>query len=111
MTALKSSALTRSLHASSAHRTDFFQDLYSQEIRAFQPQAFTDKDAEGSVLKWSLPTAPKAPGEEVKVSDLDSYSGAAVEVESASSSEAVEESNTSEDWFPIESFDANEEAH
>lgn len=112
-TALKSFSLNRSLHASAERRADFVQDLYSQEIKAFKPRTLTDKDAEGVVLKWAIPTTPKAPGEEVNVSELDSYSGAAVEIEGASGSEGAEaeSSTTSGDWFPIESCDALDGEH
>lgn len=102
---LASVSSRRAIHVS-ASRQDIIQDFYSSEIKAFKPRTLTEKDAEGSVLKWTAPSAPKAPAEEVQVSDLDSYAQAPVEVAGgASPAEASDAGATSGDWFPIESCD------
>lgn len=103
---LASVSQRRAIHVS-ASRQDLIQDFYSNEIKAFKPRPLTEKDAEGSVLKWTAPSAPKAPAEEVQVSDLDSYAKAPVEVagSGAATTEASDAGATSGDWFPIESCD------
>jgi len=103
-------ASRRAMHAS-AVRADLIQDIYSQEISAFKPKILTEKDAEGSVLKWATPVAPKVPAEELNVSEIDSYTSEPVEVDTVSASESGEAEPVGDDWFPIESCDELDAGH
>lgn len=108
---LASVSSRRAMHASASRRADLIQDLYSQEIRSFKPRTLTDKDAEGAVLKWATPATPKPPTDEIQLSELDSYTSAAVEVEGVETASATDDTATSGDWFPIESCDELDGAH
>lgn len=99
---------SRGLH-SSASRLDLVQNLYLSEIKSFKPKPLTEKDAEGSVLPWSVPAVPKPPSVEGSASEVDAYAAEPVEVETKAAGASASEPSVGEDWFPLE--DPVEEGH
>lgn len=93
----------------SACRMNLVQNLYLNEIKNFKPKPLTEKDAEGSVISWSAPSAAKPPSVEGDVSEVDAYAAEPVEVDAKPAASSAPEAPVGDDWFPIE--DPAEEAH
>lgn len=90
----------RLLHASAAPRAGLIQDLYAQRVKSYKPQPVEPTADERAQLKWTPPSRPAVPADEVKPSDVDAFASEKVEVEGAPSADAPAFEG---DWFPIES--------
>lgn len=73
------------------------QDLYLKELKGYKPTPIKASDAEGHVLKFSAPKAPRSPEEGDIANDLKDYEEQQVEIEGQAV--AGEAGAMEEDWF------------
>ncbi|KAL8829091.1 MAG: hypothetical protein Q9191_002216 [Dirinaria sp. TL-2023a] len=96
------------LAPTAALRADLVQDLYLKELKAYKPPPTKASDAEGHVLKFSVPKPPQSPEEGDLAQDLKAYEQQQVEVEgqaAAGEAEAADEGDLLDQNF----FEAEEE--
>ncbi|GKT54956.1 ATP synthase complex subunit H [Colletotrichum tofieldiae] len=90
--------------------TDFVQELYLKELKAYKPTPVKDSDAQGQVQTFSLPQTPKSPEETDLAASLKEYESMAVEVEGQDASAvAANGEPVKHDWLMIE--EDEEEPH
>ncbi|KAI1467524.1 putative iron reductase domain protein [Daldinia caldariorum] len=92
--------------------SDFVQELYLKELKAYKPPPGKDTDAASQVQTFSLPKTPKSPEETDLASSLKEYENMAVEVEGNEG--AAANSSTPavvEDWLVDEEEDEEHAAH
>lgn len=80
--------------------------MYLKELKAYKPNPIKPSDADGHVLKFSVPKAPLSPEESDIINELKAYESQQVEVEGQASGGNV--TTVDEDWFED---DEEEEAH
>lgn len=95
---------------SSSSTADFVQELYLKELKAYKVPPVKDADAQGQVLAFQQPKAPKSPEEADLASSLKEYESMAVEVEGQEEASAGGAAVAAvEDWLVEE--DEDEHAH
>lgn len=85
---------------------DIVQDLYLRELKAYKAPAVKANDAEGSVQKFSPPSAPKSPEEADIANELKAYEASTVDIEGQAEGGAAAQEV---DWFEEEPEE--DEAH
>jgi F-type H+-transporting ATPase subunit h len=85
---------------------DIVQDLYLRELKAYKAPAVKANDAEGSVQKFSPPSAPKSPEESDIANELKAYEASTVDIEGQAEGGAAAQEV---DWFEEEPEE--DEAH
>ncbi|KAI0485192.1 ATP synthase complex subunit H [Xylariaceae sp. FL0804] len=90
-----------------SRRADFVQELYLKELKAYKPTPVKASDAEGQVLTFSAPKAPKTPEETDLANSLKEYESMAVEVEGTEGANPAALSTPAavEDWLVEEEED------
>jgi F-type H+-transporting ATPase subunit h len=78
---------------------DIVQDLYLRELKAYKAPAVKANDAEGSVQKFSPPSAPKSPEESDIANELKAYEASTVDIEGQAEGGAAAQEV---DWFEEE---------
>jgi len=89
---------------------DLVQDLYLRELKAYKAPAVKATDAEGHVLKFTIPKPPASPEETDIANELKAYETQAVEIEGSTSGEEAA-APPAEDWFEEEDESAAPAAH
>ena len=76
--------------------------MYLRELKAYKAPATKASDADGHVMKFSAPAAPRSPEDGDLAKDLQSYESAAVEVEGQSTEAGASSDASSVDaWFEV----------
>lgn len=86
--------------------SDFVQDLYVKELKAYKIPPVKANDADGHVQKFNAPAPPKSPEEADIANELKSYETQTVDIEGQAEGGAAE---VEVDWFEQEPEE--EEAH
>ncbi|ATY58696.1 cellobiose dehydrogenase [Cordyceps militaris] len=92
--------------ASGETSTDFVQELYLKELKAYKTPAVKENDSVGQVQTFSEPKTPKSPEEADLASSLQEYESMAVEIEGQ---DAAQQSGTPAvlpDWLEAETEEA-----
>ncbi|KAG8632101.1 hypothetical protein KVT40_001241 [Elsinoe batatas] len=89
-------------------QADLVQDMYLRELKNYKPTPVKASDAEGSVQKFRLPTAPASPEEADIANELKAYESQVPEVEGQSGEPGA--APVEEDWFE-EAEEEEEVAH
>ena len=76
---------------------DLVQEMYLAELRRYRPPPVKPSDAEGHVLKFAAPKAPRSPEEGNIANDLKAYEEQQVEVEGQEGQGQT--AVTPHDWF------------
>ncbi|KAI0152030.1 putative iron reductase domain protein [Hypoxylon sp. NC0597] len=91
-------------------QTDFVQELYLKELKAYKPTPIKDSDAVGQVQTFNVPKTPKSPEEADLASSLKEYESMAVEVEGNEGATSANSTPAAiEDWLVEE--EEEEPAH
>jgi F-type H+-transporting ATPase subunit h len=75
--------------------------MYLRELKSYKPTPIKPSDAEGHVLKFSVPKPPKSPEEMDIANELKAYEASTVELEGSSGSDG-ESAPIDQDWFEEE---------
>lgn len=94
----------------SSPTADFVQELYLKELKAYKAPLVKESDAQGQVLAFQQPKAPKSPEEADLASSLKEYESMAVEVEGQQAGADGATAAAVEDWL-VEEEDEDEHAH
>ncbi|KAJ4420749.1 ATP synthase F0 subcomplex subunit H atp14 [Gnomoniopsis sp. IMI 355080] len=100
------------LNPTVSRRADFVQELYLKELKAYKTPAVKDSDAQGQVLSFNQPKAPKSPEEADLASSLKEYESMAVEVEGQEGADAKSGATpVVEDWLVEEEEEDDHAGH
>ncbi|TRX98247.1 hypothetical protein FHL15_000892 [Xylaria flabelliformis] len=91
--------------------TDFVQELYLKELKAYKPTPIKETDSVGQVQTFSAPKAPKSPEEADLANSLKEYENMAVEVEGNEGATASSTPAVVEDWLVEEEEEEKGGAH
>lgn len=83
------------------------QDLYLSELKKYKAAPVKASDAEGHVLKFKAPQAPKSPEEGDLANELKAYEDSKVELEGQASGGAAP---AEQDWFEEPEWDDDAKA-
>ncbi|KAK4093413.1 hypothetical protein PCL_08042 [Purpureocillium lilacinum] len=84
-------------------RTDFVQELYLKELKAYKVPPVKESDAEGQVQTFAMPKTPASPEETDLAGNLKEYESMAVEIEGQdASAQAGNAAPALQDWLEAE---------